>query len=150
MGFYPGVALFVYAIGLVSDWSPGWPRTGPGNAPTICDLGFRGLTFLWCYRNRRPSFGQPFQDPRGRLIFLARHFRILLCFLMWDSIDLAKTHDERGLMVIHCCRAVDRCRLVRLAMDLYADECHCLWELIQNADDNKCASARSEYCGFRV
>ena len=25
----------------------------------------------------------------------------------------------------------------RLAMDLYADECHCLWELMQNADDNK-------------
>ncbi|CAE7305216.1 unnamed protein product, partial [Symbiodinium natans] len=30
------------------------------------------------------------------------------------------------------CAAVER-----LAMDLYADECHCLWELIQNADDNK-------------
>ncbi|CAJ1335181.1 unnamed protein product [Effrenium voratum] len=25
-------------------------------------------------------------------------------------------------------------------MDLYADECHCLWELMQNADDNKCAN----------
>eukprot|EP00439_Symbiodinium_sp_Y106_P071256 s694_g12.t1 len=33
------------------------------------------------------------------------------------------------------CAAVER-----LAMDLYADECHCLWELIQNADDNKYAS----------
>ena len=33
------------------------------------------------------------------------------------------------------CAAVER-----LAMDLYADECHCLWELIQNADDNTYAS----------
>ena len=47
-------------------------------------------------------------------------------------------------MDINCCRAVDTGRLVRLAMDLYADECHCLWELIQNADDNKCASVRWE------
>lgn len=44
---------------------------------------------------------------------------------------------QTGLLAMRrsLCAAVER-----LAMDLYADECHCLWELIQNADDNKYAS----------
>eukprot|EP00435_Cladocopium_sp_Y103_P048361 s1194_g14.t1 len=50
----------------------------------------------------------------------------------WD--EGVSEEVKSGLLALRrsLCAAVER-----LAMDLYADECHCLWELMQNADDNK-------------
>ena len=66
MGFYPGVALFVYAIGLVSDWSPGWPRTGPGNAPTICDLGFQRVDVFMALSESQAFLRTTFPGAQGK------------------------------------------------------------------------------------
>ncbi|CAK9058891.1 unnamed protein product [Durusdinium trenchii] len=88
-------------------------------------------------REEKPKRKVAAGPPQGRVLEEAKQVieDIRADRLVNDGWDDGVSEDvKQGLLAMRrsLCAAVER-----LALDLYADECHCLWELMQNADDNK-------------